>query len=237
MDGFTYHDIFQTKGIEYLIIIAFLMLIIPFWIVLNKRREIGVQIFRAAAFTLDLLKVPLGVRFSRNHTWTYMDKSGAVEVGLDEFLVQLTGSVRFSALKGEGEEITKGGLLAEIGHEGKMLKVPSPVSGRIIAVNPLLEDPAAIQQDACGKGWIYRIEPMNWAAETGQDYIGEQAVGWFGSELKRLKDFIAVTAARHRGDGMPVVLQEGGELQNHPLSGLPPEVWQDFQKEFLENED
>ena len=32
MDGFSYTDIFDTKGIEYLIIIAFLLLIIPVWI-------------------------------------------------------------------------------------------------------------------------------------------------------------------------------------------------------------
>ena len=33
MDGFTViSNIFDTKGIEYLVIIAFLLLLIPFWI-------------------------------------------------------------------------------------------------------------------------------------------------------------------------------------------------------------
>ena len=36
MDGFSYNNIFETKGIEYLIIIAFLLMIIPFWIIINR---------------------------------------------------------------------------------------------------------------------------------------------------------------------------------------------------------
>ena len=36
MDGFSYINIFDTKGIEYLVIIAFLVMIIPFWIIINK---------------------------------------------------------------------------------------------------------------------------------------------------------------------------------------------------------
>jgi len=37
MDGFFYNNIFETKGIEYLIIITFLVLIIPFWLKINKK--------------------------------------------------------------------------------------------------------------------------------------------------------------------------------------------------------
>ena len=36
MDGFSYTNIFDTKGIEYFIIIAFLILIIPVWIIYNR---------------------------------------------------------------------------------------------------------------------------------------------------------------------------------------------------------
>jgi len=36
MEGFTYIDIFATEGIEYLVVIVFLLLIIPFWMFLNR---------------------------------------------------------------------------------------------------------------------------------------------------------------------------------------------------------
>ncbi len=31
-----------------------------------------------------------------------------------------------------------------------------------------------------------------------------------------------------------VILQDGGELSDNALSGMPDEIWQDFQEEFLD---
>ena len=36
MNQFVYSDIFDTKGIEYIVVISFLLLIIPIWRLLNK---------------------------------------------------------------------------------------------------------------------------------------------------------------------------------------------------------
>jgi glycine cleavage system H protein len=47
MDGFSYSNIFETKGIEYIIIITFLVLIIPFWLIINKREAIKRKIMNA----------------------------------------------------------------------------------------------------------------------------------------------------------------------------------------------
>ncbi|MDP2336691.1 MAG: hypothetical protein Q8N05_09610 [Bacteroidota bacterium] len=30
-----------------------------------------------------------------------------------------------------------------------------------------------------------------------------------------------------------IIMQDGGELYDHPLSALPDEIWKGFQKEFL----
>ena len=43
MDGFSYYNIFDTKGIEYLVVIAFLLLLIPFWLALNKQVKIKTE--------------------------------------------------------------------------------------------------------------------------------------------------------------------------------------------------
>ena len=64
MDGFSYNNIFDTKGIEYLIIIAFLSMIIPFWIIINKEVSIRSQIRNAAGILSEgILKIPLGRSF------------------------------------------------------------------------------------------------------------------------------------------------------------------------------
>ena len=37
MDGFSYTNIFETKGKEYLMIIGFMLILVPFWIALNRK--------------------------------------------------------------------------------------------------------------------------------------------------------------------------------------------------------
>ena len=108
MDGFSYNNIFETKGIEYLIIIAFLLMIIPFWIMINREVSIKSQIRNAIGIlTEGILRIPLGLLFSKNHTWAHLEKSGVAEVGIDDFLLHITGEVKFSNLKAPGALLTR----------------------------------------------------------------------------------------------------------------------------------
>jgi len=235
MDGFSYNNIFETKGTEYLIIIAFLLLIIPFWIIINRQARVTRRLNKAPGIlSAAILRIPLGVFFSRNHTWAHLEKSGIARVGLDDLLLHLTGAVRFNSIKNTGEIVKKGDLMAEIDHEGKILKIFSPVSGEIADINAMLdENPEMLNEDPYGKGWIYRIRPAEWVAETKSFLLAEEAIAWSKRELERFRDFLAVSVQKY-SPGIPmVVLQDGGEMCDHPLSELPGEVWQDFQKSFL----
>ena len=235
MDGFSYTNIFETKGIEYLIIIAFLVLIIPFWIIINRQAVIKRQIRNAIGIlSSGILRIPQGLFYSKNHTWTHLEKSGIADVGLDDFLLHLTGEVKFSNLKKPGNFINKGELLADIDQNGKLLQIYSPLSGRIMNTNTMLyESPGVINEDPYGKGWIYKIKPSEWIAETDSYYLAENAIAWSKKELERFKDFMAVSMKKYSPETSMVILQDGGELRDQPLSELPNEVWQDFQKSFL----
>jgi glycine cleavage system H protein len=236
MDGFSYNNIFATKGIEYLIIIAFLMMIIPFWILINKEASIKGQIRNALGILSEnILKIPKGLLFNKNHTWTHLRKSGVAEVGIDDFLLHITGEVKFTDLKSPGSLISRGDLLAGIDHEGKILKVYSPISGRIAETNRSLTDsPGVVNEDPYEKGWIYKIYPSRWIEETDTCYMADKAVEWTVLELQRFKDFLAGSMKKYTPDVSMVLLQDGGELCDRPLSGLPEEIWHDFQKSFLD---
>jgi glycine cleavage system H protein len=235
MDAFTYNDIFQTKGIEYIIIIGFLLMLIPFWMLINKKAAVIEKVRALGALTLDILKIPRGVLFGRNHTWAYMDKSGLAEVGVNDMLLHLTGEVSFSMKKNPGEQIRKGEPLTVIDRDGKRLNVISPISGKVVEVNPAIEEHKLdAGGDIYSNGWIYRIEPTAWETETASFMRGESVKNWFRNELDRLKDFIARESARHSPETAGMVLQEGGELRDNTLADLPEDVWQDFQREFLD---
>jgi len=235
MEGFSYSDIFATKGLEYIIIITFLVLLVPFWIILNRQVKMTSQIQKAIGnLSASILKIPQGLFYARNHTWMHLERSGATKVGLDDLLLHITGEVKFSQLKHPGDIIHRGDLLTEIDQNGKLLSIVSPVSGKILDTNPiLLEHPGVLNEDPYGKGWIYKIKPSNWIAEAKSCFLAEEATNWSEKELVRFKDFLSVTLKDHSPDPSMVILQDGGELCDHSLSALSDEIWQDFQKEFL----
>jgi len=235
MEGFTYTNIFETKGIEYLIIIAFLILLIPFWIILNRESAIAKQMGKVwDIITADILRIPQGLFFNKNHTWAYLDKSGTAKVGIDDFLLQIVGDVKINHLRNPGEKIKKGDLLTEIDQNGKRLRIYSPISGEIKTSNTLIiEDSQILNEDPYEKGWIYNIKPSNWVSETKSCYLADAATSWINKELERFKDFLAESMGKHSPGPSMVVLQEGGELRSNPLSELETDIWKDFQEEFL----
>jgi glycine cleavage system H protein len=180
MDGFSYNDIFATKGLEYIVIIAFLALLVPFWILLNRQVKMTKNLQNMIGIlSANILKIPQGLFYSRNHTWMFMEKSGAAKVGLDDLLLHVTGEVKVTNLKNPGEMIAKGDLLTEIVQDGKILQIYSPVSGIILDSNTILEEqPALLNDDPYGKGWIYKIKPINWIAEAKSCYFAEEATAW-----------------------------------------------------------
>jgi glycine cleavage system H protein len=235
MDGFSYNNIFDTKGIEYLIIIAFLLLLIPFWLALNKQVKIKEQFRKAiGALSAGILSIPQGIFFSKNHTWAYLEKSGTAKVGVDDLLLHITGELNINQLKNPGDRVRKGELMAQMDQGGKSLKVFSPISGTIVHSNPdLATDPCLLNQDPYGQGWLYNIKPSLWVEEIPAFLLADDATQWLNQELIRYKDFLALNMKKYSPDPSMVVLQDGGELSVNSLSGMPVEMWQNFQDEFL----
>lgn len=235
MDGFSYVNLFDTKGIEYIIIIAFLLLIIPFWSLLNRPLKVRSGTRNAfGSLSPSLLSLPQGIFISRNHTWTHMLRSGNARVGIDNLLINLTGEVDVKMPVKQGTRVSKGEVLSVIEREGKRLTILSPVSGEITDINPALQsDPSLLQEDPYGKGWICAIRPTAWKAEITGFHLAEEATAWMKNEIERIRDFMAVTANKYNPASPAVALQDGGELAQYPLASLPKEAWDDFQAEFL----
>lgn len=235
MEGFTYNNIFETKGIEYLVIIAFFAIMIPFWLLLNRKVKLSRQIQKAPGIiTANSLRIPQGVFFSKFHTWAHLGSNGEAKVGLDDLLLHFTGDVNFEHVKNPGDQIKKGEMLTVINHNGKNLRILSPISGEIKGTNTnLSENPGLIKDDPYRQGWIYTIKPIRWKAETNSYYLAEEATYWAKQELLRFKDFLSISVEKYLSEPGKIVLQDGGEIIDQPLAELPPEVWQDFQNKFL----
>lgn len=127
MDGFTYTNIFATKGIEYIAILSFFALLVPFWFMLGKQVKVNRDIKRTLGLlTAASLRLPKGLFFSKYHSWTHLEPTGLAKVGIDDFLVRITGEIKLSQFKKVGEHVSKGELLMTVSTEGKSLDILSP---------------------------------------------------------------------------------------------------------------
>ena len=237
MEEFTRVDIYDTKGIEYLFVIAYLVILILVWTLLKKPEKVAEQ-FRKAIGTLSaaVLRIPQGVFFSKQHTWTHLSESGEAKVGVDDFLPHVWGNVDISWKQEAGNTIKKGDLLTEIVREDKHLKVYSPISGQILDQNHFLqENPEALHEDPYESGWFYKIKPSGWVEETRAYMLAEKATDWASNEIDRFKEFLSQRAMKTEArEPSMVLLQDGGEVRDHILDDLPTQVWEEFQQEFLD---
>jgi glycine cleavage system H protein len=235
MEGFTYTDIFATKGIEYLIIVGFFLVLVPFWMLLTKKSAPHAEIKTASkVLNSGTVNMPQGIFFSRYHTWAYLEKLGEAKIGLDDLLLHLTGKVNVVLFKNRGEIIKKGELLAQVHYNGNNLQVLAPVTGEIIKSNDLiLKNPSVIKDDPYQQGWIYALKPLNWKTDIDSCFLAEDATNWAIDELHRFKEFLAVAASKTVTEPAQLVMQDGGEITENVLTLFPQEVWKDFQENFL----
>ncbi|MFA9389744.1 MAG: glycine cleavage system protein H [Prolixibacteraceae bacterium] len=200
-----------------------------------KRTSLQSLVGNVRAFNMDSVSIPKGLFFDKGHTWVFMEKDGTVKVGLDDFIQKLTGPVSRVLLKDEGEKVMKGTALFTIIQEGKQLNICAPVSGIIKTFNTqLITDASMINASPFDDGWVYQIEPTNWIREVEFLRIAEKYSEWLKTEFIRLKDFIAQVGAQHQMEPGTMVLQDGGDVLEHVLYQMGPEVWEDFQTNFLD---
>ena len=89
-----------------------------------------------------------------------------VRIGLSDFLQQRSGDVAFAEVKPVGTGLAFGDEVAVIETIKVNISLSSPVSGKVIEVNPDMEAaPEAINQDPYDRGWMAVIEADNWEAD------------------------------------------------------------------------
>jgi len=190
----------------------------------------------SAGFSEKSLLVPGGIFFDKSHTWAFMEKDGAVRVGIDDFLQHITGSITRVRMKPAGERIRKGDHIISLVQKGKQLDIQSPVSGTITARNDKLNiGTDIINNSPYNEGWIYAVKPDNWITESRMMIMAGKYAEWIRDEFARIKDFLAGLPGNNDVRYAAVVLQDGGELKDGLLEEFGPEIWEEFQIKFIDS--
>jgi glycine cleavage system H protein len=90
-----------------------------------------------------------------------------VRLGISDYLQQRSGDIAFIEANPVGTQVKVGNEIAVVETIKVNIGLTSPVSGKVVDINPLLETtPEVINQDPYGSGWFMVIEVEDWENDS-----------------------------------------------------------------------
>ena len=110
------------------------------------------------------------------HVWARPD-GDLVTVGLTDVAQHLAKTFVSVTIKAPGRKVAKGKSLATA-ESGKWVgPVPNPIAGEVIEVNDAVAaQPAILNTDPYGVGWIARVRPDDWSTDAADLVTGPEGV-------------------------------------------------------------
>ena len=105
------------------------------------------------------MDLPADLRYTKEHERARAEGS-RVRVGITDFAQDALGDVVYVDIPEVGAEVHAGQAFGEVESTKSVSDVYSPVSGKIVERNPLIEDrPELVNEQPYGEGWLIVIEP------------------------------------------------------------------------------
>jgi glycine cleavage system H protein len=112
--------------------------------------------------------IPPDLRYTKDHEYVRAAADGLVTVGITDYAQGELGDVVFLNLPKAGDPVAAHQAFGTIEAVKAVSELFSPVTGQVVDVNGALEsDPAAVNRDPYGEGWMVRLRPAD-AAELNQ---------------------------------------------------------------------
>jgi len=107
------------------------------------------------------MNVPSDLRYTADHEWVKIDGDIAT-VGVTDFAQGELGDIVFVEVETEGEELDAEDVFGTIEAVKTVSDLILPLTGEVIEFNEALEDdPALINSDPFGDGWIIKLKVSN----------------------------------------------------------------------------
>ncbi len=234
MESSYYIDIFETKGIEYLLVIGYLIVLVFFWRLLSKPEPTiqRAEIFRQLRGTLSQwFSMPSEYFYHQGHTWAVPIENNLIKVGVDDFAQRLLGNADKIHLPAIGDKVIQGEKGWRLHIDKKNIDILSPISGEVAEVNTdLLKNPEMLNNEPYTNGWIMKIKSDKPKSALKNLLTGKVALAWGENTIDLLQEKIFAK------NEIGFVMQDGGL----PISGfakiMSPDNWDSLAKEFLMTE-
>jgi glycine cleavage system H protein len=229
MEGSMYVDLFATKGIEYLLVIGFLLSLIFFWRFLNQSLQPSRELQfdgKPAVISNEWFYLADRYFYHQGHAWVKPVSMNYVRVGIDDFAQKLLGKPdrinvpKINTFVEQGEA----GLKLQFG--SNTIEILSPVTGTVVQVNrQIIDSPAIINDDPYGNGWIMKVKVSKMNTILINLLTGGLAKHWMNNTLNIIR--------RRMYGQLEYTFQDGGTPIHGFVRTLSPDNWEEVAKEFL----
>jgi glycine cleavage system H protein len=104
------------------------------------------------------MNVPNDLRYAKTHEWLRADGT----VGITDHAQNELTDVVFVDLPAVGKVVKAGEVICVVESVKAASDIYAPASGKVTAVNSKLStNPALVNTDPYGEGWMFRLEPLN----------------------------------------------------------------------------
>ncbi|MFN4263824.1 MAG: glycine cleavage system protein H [Thioalkalivibrionaceae bacterium] len=120
-----------------------------------------------------------------NNVWVRKESDGTATVGLTSYACSLAGQIVSYTPKKVGKEVKQDKSCATV-ESGKWVgPAKTPVTGEVIETNDAVAaKPGLINEDPYGQGWLVKMKPSDWDAESGSLKTGDDALKAFEAKME-----------------------------------------------------
>jgi len=119
------------------------------------------------------------------HVWAKPESDGTVLVGMTDVAQSLAGKIIVVNLRSFGKNLARGKSAGTL-ESGKWVgTIPTPVAGKVVAINEQIKgQPDLVNTDPYGAGWLIRVEPVDWNADSQNLATGADGVAEYRKKLE-----------------------------------------------------
>jgi glycine cleavage system H protein len=120
-----------------------------------------------------------------NNVWARREGDGTVTIGMTAYACSLSGQIESYTPKKVGKEVKKDKSCTTV-ESGKWVgPAKSPVAGEVVAINEAVSArPGLINEDPYGEGWLVRVRPSDWDADSVDLKTGADALTAFEAKME-----------------------------------------------------
>jgi glycine cleavage system H protein len=232
MEGFKYIDIFASKGIEYIIVLAFLAILIVFWRWMSKYGFVNTvkEKIKKGISLIDWFYINKEYFYHQGHSWAAPQSKDVVTVGVDDFTQKFLGKPSKISVPEIGSQVKQGEKGIQFQIDSKSIDILSPVEGEVIEINKeAIDNPELINKSPYSEGWLFKVRSPKIRNNLKNLLTGKIATAWMEETAEKISN----TMTKDVG----IVMQDGGV----PISGFVKEIskddWTELAQEYLLTKD